>query len=354
MGFLDKVAQKTAAGGTAPAAAPKVNPLGGTKPNPFLKKPAEAPATTEKAETPKAEEKQKVNPFTKKKEAASETTVEEKATAAAEKKNPFGPKKQAPVANPKGEEVEITSDEEAKIAAQEDMVAEGNLGRDEEEVQKEMNPEPTETKTEKAADTKKTTNKGSRGGKGAAKTADPKPVAAETAPKEEPMPEITVNSFAAGVQALKSAFVDTEWEEFREATRAKIDAIVIDPDMNPAVVKQTLAELSAIKDELWLKYADTKALVDRLCEEKPEGLIERTKRINLGTGTNDLERRKAGVLACMRYESNEEILNLYEIADEAKDRLAFFTEVINQVKYKSSVLITYSGAMKLDKDLMPN
>lgn len=325
MGFLEKVK----ANSTAAAATPKPNPMNASNPL-AAKKPVEVVETAPQEAPKPATLPVKKNPFSKNVVEEVVSTPETPVTPVPTvKKNPFGPKATTvaptPVENPtaktevaeKGAEVELEATETPKEEATTPV----------------QTPETTK-KTRKARTT----------------TA----VKEETPKEEENLQEVTPMTFAEATLAVKGKFVDEEWEAYMEEISTSIDEIVIDPDMNPAIVKQTLAELSKLKDSIWLKYAGTKSLYDRLASEKPEGLIERTKRINLGTGTNDLERKKAGVLACMRFVNEEgQCIDLFEIADEARDRQLFFEGVLGQIKFKSSVLITYSGAMKLDKELMP-
>lgn len=162
------------------------------------------------------------------------------------------------------------------------------------------------------------------------------------------MPSTTVK-YAEAIQAIKSKFVDEEWEAFRKEIIAESDDIVIESDMQEGAMKKTIAKLNALREKVWVNFVDTKALFESLSNKDTEGLIERVKFASL-EGTNETSRKKAGVLAVMNYVTPEgEKINLYEVYDETKNRFYFLRSVMDTIKYKSDVLITMSSAIKMEK-----
>lgn len=304
MSFLDRVNAKTAPA-AAPAAEKKVNPLLKNK----LKK-KEDPA---KAEAPK----KKIMPLKKK-------TIETK---------------------PADEEVKTTTEEEVDTKEETKVTEEPEVTP---EAEKEK---PEAPKEEAKKEEKKTTKKPTPSVKKSAK----KPVAT-TKKKESEEDFVAIDmpttkmSFGDAVMKITSPFVDEEWEEFKEEVKEELNNIVIDNDMNPGTLKVTISELSILREKIWFSLQETKDLFDRLGSKDPEGLIERIKRVNLGSGNNDMERRRAGVVACMKYETDSGEINLYEVLDETRTRYTFLKSVMDSIGYKTNTLITMNGALKLEKD----
>lgn len=162
------------------------------------------------------------------------------------------------------------------------------------------------------------------------------------------MPTTTVK-YSEAIQAIKSKFVDEEWENFRKEVIEESDKIVIESDMQEGAMKKTIAKLNALREKIWVNFVDTKSLFESLSNKDTEGLIERVKFANL-EGSNETVRKKAGVLAVMNYVTPEgEKINLYEVYDETKNRFYFLKSVMDTIKYKSDVLITMSSAIKMEK-----
>lgn len=341
MAFLDKIKSVE----VSEEAPKKVNPLlkkklepKKTLPNKPLKKiplpqeVEEVEATSEEvmeeaaAETAAQAVVEEVVAEAKAEEAAKAEEVKE---AAEEIKLPEeAPKAEAAEEKPEPEAAEEVPAEVEEVPVAEDETAEAVV----EEV-KEEDPAPKakrQTRTKKA-----------------------KKPEAEVTPSEEhesvEMPT-TAMSFASAVVGISSPFVDEEWESFKAEVMEELSEINITPDMNPGTLKVVIAELSMLREKIWHPYQEAKNLYERLSSKEPEGLIERVKRINLGTGANDMERRKAGVMACMAYETPEGAVNLFEMMDESKERYTFLRGVIDSVKYKTDILITLNGALKLEKE----
>lgn len=366
MGFLDKVKKNTTEQTTdkTEVATPVAknpfakNPLAG-KPNPLT--------NTKKAEEKTEEVKTKVtpkpNPFAKK------DNTEKKETVVVPKANPFAKK----AAESKKEEtktevvetkeevkteiVETTPQEDStkETEQQEDIVAEGNLVKDEAEVQKEMDElnEATKPKAEEKSDSNKGNKKSSRKSskKTNGKKEETKTEASDSTVTTIPTTEI---SYADAIASIRSPFVDEEWDAFRVETEKALADINIEADMNSATLKKTIAVLSKLRQKIWSPYQDTKSLYEQLTSREPEGLIERIKKVNLGEGTsNDLQRKKAGVEACMNYIPPQESspINLYEVLDETRARYNFLKNCMSSIDFKAQALITMNGALKLENNL---
>jgi hypothetical protein len=332
MGFLDKV-KNNAAQAAVPKpvtlAAPmapvtkvtanplKVNPLGGKLVTPLAaqqKKPAVLPFESIKTE---------LKPVGKE--------------VIGEKVNPFQPK-QEPV-----KEVEVAE------TKQEEKV----------ETKTETVEEKVEVKTEESAsaEEKKTSNKkasSKKSTKEQEKNVETKAAEVCDTITSEQFPT-TNTSFEEAIEAIKSPFVNKEWDDFRNEVDTELDSIVIESDMNPAILKGVIEGLSALRQKVWLPYVDTKTLLENLVGDKnSDGLIQIVQKTNLGNATNDKERTRAGYLACMAYvpRNSTEPINLYEVLAETRARYNFLKGAMDSIEYKRSILITMNGALKLEQSLL--
>jgi hypothetical protein len=249
--------------------------------------------------------------------------------------------------------------EKAKEVSTEEMIKDIKETKVEEPTaaQAETKKEAVEEKkaTKAKAETKKETKTKSR------KTSTRKKAEEATTKEVVDTPEVTETietlfkmpttsiKYSEAIQAIKSKFVDEEWENFRKEVIEESDKIVIESDMQEGAMKKTIAKLNALREKIWVNFVDTKSLFESLSNKDTEGLIERVKFASL-EGANETIRKKAGVLAVMNYVTPEgENVNLYEVYDETKNRFYFLKSVMDTIKYKSDVLITMSSAIKMEK-----
>lgn len=321
MSFLDNIKKKNEGGDIAPTS-PFVKPNPLTAKNPLAKK----------TETKVESNAKKPLPLLAKKTLDVSTTA---------KPNPFGPKKTiAKVEEAKEQEIAVKEQEKTNLVT--DMKAE-------------------------EAPAKKVEEKKAVEPKSAAKKADSKPAAKakkkNAKAKAEPVEKVdgfvmdiptTSISYAEAIESVTSPFVDPDWEIYKENVQNDLNEIVIEDDMNPATLKSAVSKLTRIRNRVWNDFQSTKSQYELLASKEPEGLIERVKRTNLGDATNDMQRKKAGVEACMNYtDKSGNIINLYELLDETRARYNFLKAVMDSVEYKRSVLVTMNGALKIESNLGP-
>jgi len=335
MSFLDKINAAPAAAATATAAAPK-------KVNPLLKKKLGGGLPKKEDAAPAAEApKKKILPLKKKEETAQEEPkAEEKQEAAAPAETPAETKEEKKAEETKAPEKK--TEEKAKPEPEAESTEEAEAPA-EETAEKEAEEKPAQKK----ADSKKKSNSSSKTNNSKKKTAAKKDNEDDADIEPTDIPTTSV-SYMEAVQSITSPFVDEEWEEFKNEVQDELSAIVISDDMNPGTLKVVISELSILREKVWFSYQEQKTLYERLSSKEPEGLIERVKRVNLGKGNNDMERKKAGIMACMQYSTDAGEINLFEVLDETRTRYNFLKSVIDSIKYKTDVLITLNGALKLE------
>ncbi|MCY7866005.1 hypothetical protein P8918_12730 [Bacillus spizizenii] len=332
MSFLDKINANSAA--TAAAPAKKVNPL--------LKKKMGAPKEAEaKEEAPK----KKVLPLKKKAVPAQEEETKQEAVAEETAAAPAKEKK-TPAKREKAPEKKEESKEEVKEEAKKEKPKKEEVPEKDSKEKAEAKEEEKKEAYEKAETKKKPTSSSKSSNK-------KKTTAAKQGDTEDEIPTdipTTTVSFNEAVVSITSPFVDEEWNEFKQEVQEELSAIQITDDMNTGTLKIVISELSILREKIWFSYQESKNLYEHLSSKDPEGLIERVKRINLGKGNNDMERKKAGIMACMKYSTEAGDINLFEVLDETRMRYNFLKSVIDSIKYKTDVLITMNGALKLEKD----
>lgn len=224
---------------------------------------------------------------------------------------------------------------------------------DKKEVKEEVKVETkTEVKEEVKAEEPKTTKKGGTKRKTAAKKKEETaPATTETIATEIENVEIpkTDVSYAEAVQAIKSDFVDEEWNEFRNKAEETMAGIIIDSGMNKAQVSDLLSQISVFRDEVSIAYTDTKTLYESLTA-KDDGLIDRVKRLN-AKGSNAEERKITGTIAAMNYKEPRtgNNINLFELLDETRSRYNFLKNIMETIEFKKAVLLTMLSSFKNEK-----
>lgn len=137
-----------------------------------------------------------------------------------------------------------------------------------------------------------------------------------------------------------------EWEQQCREIDEQIKAIQITPDMNTATLKQATAELSQLRDTLYLEASTAKTIM-----ESVESKISIVKQLN-AKGSSPDERKLNSIKACMYHKVNDITVNLFELEDVARAKHNFYDSVMKQIEYKSKALITMNGGLKLEKDML--
>lgn len=136
-----------------------------------------------------------------------------------------------------------------------------------------------------------------------------------------------------------------EWDKMVEQIRMQLKSIQITPDMNSATMKQSTADLAALRDEIFYEATQAKTTFEGVLSK-----IDVVKGLNT-KGSSPDERKLNGLRACVHYSENGYEINLYELLEVARVKHNFFSETMKQIEYKKNALITMNGALKLEKDL---
>lgn len=366
----------------APAAeqaeAPKrLNPLARLK----AEKAAQAAET--KAEAPAAapEKKSAMSALERmralRKAAAEKEKAPEAPTKEAPKAEEAPEKKEAPKKTPLQERMEALVAEKLS----DKKPAETKAKEAKEEVKEEAKEEAPAEKAETPAETEAPAKE--------AKTEEPKAEEAKEAPaeeekpkkrrrkaaskkKEEPAepaetaeaPEVEVHKYVNSYDILGKKvsydemagtvmdfFIDDDWKATQQELTEKMNAIRIEPDMNPGTLKYALAELNNLNDEIALAFVEQKQLLDMLTD-KEFGAATALMAMN-SRGSNAEERKANGFLALTKARFNgKDDVNLIALINAVKARFVFLNSLTKRIQYKSNTCITMSGAMKMEQSLM--
>jgi len=348
MSFMD--AMKKVERAEVQAGVPKVNPLlaklnakssgdAAKKPNPLLKSKLTIP-------TPKTEET-----------IVEEKTIQQKAVEEAKeiiKEEIVEQAKEVAAQEVKAEETvveEIIQEETQtltpKVAEKEETV--------EEEVVVEEAVKTTSEDTAVAEEPvqEEKAKKGKRGSR--KKTVKEPKVVAETPNTDEETVEMftTRISYEDAIMAIRHPFANEEFEALKEEITEEINSIVISEDMNSMTAKAVNAQLAALYQKVWYEHQASKTFYENLIQ-KDNGLIDRVKYSSIGEGSNDAQRRKAGIEACMRYlaPGATEPVNLFEVLDFAREQFYFFDSVMRHLSYKKDVMISMNAALKIEDKVL--
>lgn len=351
MSFMD--AMKKVERTEVQAGAPKVNPLlaklnatktsgdAAKKPNPLLKAKLN-PLTTPKTE--EVEVEVEVAPV------QEEKTIQQKAVEEAKEiireeivEEVKESLKEVEAEVVVEEETQAEAPKVADVAVEEEEVVEATVEVPAETEEETVEPVQEEEKPKKAKrNSRKKTTK------------EPK-VAKETQSTEADTVEIftTRMSYEDAVMAIRHPFANEEFEMLREEITEELNSIVISEDMNSITAKAVNAQLAALYQKVWFEHQAAKTFYENLIQ-KDNGLIDRVKYASIGEGSNDAQRRKAGIEACIRYTAPgaTEAVNLFELLDYAREQFYFFDNVMRHLSYKKDIMISMNAALKIEDKVL--
>ncbi len=161
------------------------------------------------------------------------------------------------------------------------------------------------------------------------------------------------NSYEDMISILLPEMNDKAWVDYEEEIKEKLETRTrIDSDMNPGSLKIVIQELSDLRQEIWSNLQKLKSSYENI-GAKDIGLIDRTRKYNC-SGANEAERRKTGIKACMNYKTDTGICDLFLTHDIIKNKYNFLKAVQDEINYKTGIIITMSGALKLESQHLNN
>lgn len=144
---------------------------------------------------------------------------------------------------------------------------------------------------------------------------------------------------------------DREWEREKESVKRTVNGIKISNDLDPSLARERIAQI----DDL---YSRCRIYLNNFTEQKDsvDSMIREIERSH-AEGSNEMSRKQNATRHLQAYpiddEEDGETVNMYELQRYFQNRVSFYSNIIDILKNKQSVLITVNGMMKLEKDLLP-
>lgn len=154
-----------------------------------------------------------------------------------------------------------------------------------------------------------------------------------------------MTDFNDAANVIFSSFADPNWDKHEEEIANKLSEIIINSDMNSATLKSALGDIDHLRSEIWLEHDEYKNMYINLSCEKPEGLIERVKKLNM-QGDNESARKSNAIHACENYVRDGAKINLFELLEATRKRYFFLKSVMDSLDFKANCLITMSETLK--------
>lgn len=236
------------------------------------------------------------------------------------------------------EESKETEEAEIKTQEQEQEEKQEELKQEEEEKQEEEKPKKSRSRKSKAKATE----------------TDSKEQEEETKSEDNTIDNLSsakeITDYEQAMMSLKCKFYSEEWENTKNELIEKLNELSAIQDMNVTTIQEIGTKLWELDSLTAIEFGKLKSELEFLASEKPEGKIEITKKLNC-EGTNDFQRKKSGVLACMNYESPYGVINLYDLYAIVREKYDFYKAIRESISLKQRLLITFNSAVKMEDNL---
>ena len=154
------------------------------------------------------------------------------------------------------------------------------------------------------------------------------------------------NYFKDKVEVLRQRYVHEEFKQYQDEIFKRLEEIKITADLNTGTVKVRLADIAALRLEIFKHRIDIKMLAQ--CPlDKEHGDIYASAKIQ-AKGSNETERKSSYFQYLKNFPVKDSsidipflttVLNMYNI---------FFDAVLAELKVKQDILVTYTGNLKID------
>lgn len=230
--------------------------------------------------------------------------------------------------------VDLTPEQEAKIEAKEDLIAEAELCGD---VITEQAEEKAKTESKKS---KKKTSK---------KKSSEEVVEKISTVEVDESKRVSVEEMDAVMRPIVAP-TTALWEQEKKDILNALDNIKVEQDMTMDQVKSALAELDDLKFEVLPKQHDAETLYDGTKQN-----YDTVKAIAIanGSGTNAEARKAEGILACRNYVTpSGQVVDLNQYMLLIEERNKFYQKISEGINFKKYSLVNYNNALKIEaKDL---
>lgn len=144
------------------------------------------------------------------------------------------------------------------------------------------------------------------------------------------------------------SLTEEQWEAHKAEYRRRLSTIVIPLDISAGVAKGLLSRIDNFFSEARLELAEIEGRRERI-----DNIVREWER-EKANGRNEIERKQNATKALQEFPlGDNETTNLYEVQRTLTERHSYIQGVIDVLYGKQSRLITITGVLKLEKDLMP-
>ena len=129
-----------------------------------------------------------------------------------------------------------------------------------------------------------------------------------------------------------------EWEEEKEEIKNKMSVLNLDPNMNPKEIRELLAGLTDMHNEMQSRLEEAKVNLDNTTE-----LIKSVEIKAAAEGSNAEERKLKALIAKENYvkEGETQSVNLTVFKQLLSERVLFYNSQISTLEYNKFLVMTF-------------
>lgn len=164
-------------------------------------------------------------------------------------------------------------------------------------------------------------------------------------PEEDKNPEYFKNN----IDTLRQRYIDEEFNRYQEEISKRLEGIKITPDLNTGTVKVRLADISALRQEIFKHRVTVKMLLQ--CPlDKEHGDLYASAKIQ-AKGSNETERKSNYFQYLKNFPVKNGSVDIPFLSTVLDMYNIFFDAVLAELKAKQEALAIYTGNLKIDATL---
>ena len=164
-------------------------------------------------------------------------------------------------------------------------------------------------------------------------------------PEEDKNPEYFKNN----IDTLRQRYVDEEFNRYQEEISKRLEGIKITPDLNTGTVKVRLADISALRQEIFKHRVTVKMLLQ--CPlDKEHGDLYASAKIQ-AKGSNETERKSNYFQYLKNFPVKNGSVDIPFLSTVLDMYNIFFDAVLAELRAKQEALAIYTGNLKIDATL---
>lgn len=161
-------------------------------------------------------------------------------------------------------------------------------------------------------------------------------------PEEDKDPDYFKNK----VEAFRQRYVHEEFAKYQEEIFKRLEAIKITADLNTGTVKVRLADIAALRLEIFKHRVDIKMLAQ--CPlDKEHGDIYASAKIQ-AKGSNETERKSSYFQYLKNFPVKDSTVDIPFLTTVLDMYNIFFDAVLAELKVRQDILVTYTVNLKID------